>query len=199
MRADFCVVKVFIFVDTFGMDQERHDALRLSAAQFKALGHPLRHRVVNVLRQRPATLSQLTSALRSSKGTMGYHLRVLREAGLVRVAETRQVRGGTEEYLDLVSRSFDLRDIEEDGAESLFRAAMADMLPARIDREKRTELRHLWLTPEEADTLAARLQERAHEAHSSPQDPRSEAYGLLVSLHRADIPRLPDEPKPDGR
>ncbi len=180
------------------MDDERHEALRLSAAQFKALGHPLRHRVVNVLRQRPATLSQLTSALQSSKGTMGYHLRVLRETGLVRVAETRQVRGGTEEYLDLVSRSFDLHDIEEGGTESLFRAAMAEMLPAPSGRENHAVLRHLWLTPEEADELAARLHKRAHEAHSSPTDPRSEAYGLLVSLHPADIPRLPDEPKPDG-
>lgn len=173
------------------MDDERHDALRLSVAQFRALGHPLRHRIVNVLRQRPATLGQLTSALRSSKGTVGYHLRVLREAGLVRVKETRQVRGGTEEYLDLVSRHFDLDDIEEGGTELLFRSALAEMLPAPPRRENHTELRHLWLTPDEADRLAARLQDRAAEPPSSPDDPQSRAYGLLVSLYPADIPRLP--------
>lgn len=34
--------------------------------------------------------------LDSGKGTVAYHLRVLRDAGPVRVAELRQVRGGTE-------------------------------------------------------------------------------------------------------
>ena len=52
-------------------------------AHFKALGHPVRHRVVNVLRQRPATLGQLASAMGLAKGTISFHVRVLREAGLV--------------------------------------------------------------------------------------------------------------------
>ncbi len=44
-----------------GGDQD-HLVLR-SAEQFKALGHPIRHRMVNVLRQRPATLRQLATVL----------------------------------------------------------------------------------------------------------------------------------------
>ncbi|MFE5586853.1 ArsR family transcriptional regulator [Kitasatospora sp. NPDC056531] len=125
----------------------------------------MRHRLVNMLRQRPATLRQLAEALGMAKGTLGYHVRVLREAGLVELAESRQVHGGTEH----------------------------------------TELRHLWLTPEQAALVADRLREHAAELQTAGvraaqlgagESPTAEAYGLLVSLFPADIPRLgPD----DGR
>jgi DNA-binding transcriptional ArsR family regulator len=64
--------------------------------QHKALAHPLRHRILLALTGRSATVSQLSVALRSGKGTIAFHLRVLRDARLVQVAELRQVRGGTE-------------------------------------------------------------------------------------------------------
>jgi DNA-binding transcriptional ArsR family regulator len=130
-----------------------------SPAQFKALGHPARHRLVNVLRQRPATLRQLGTALGLAKGTVSYHLRVLREAGLVRRAGTRHVRGGTEEYFALVSGDFRHGDGAM-GPEFLVRAALAEMRPPRPGQPEQTVLRHLWLTPAEAAALAAQLAEQ---------------------------------------
>lgn len=62
----------------------------------RALAHPLRHRILLALTGRSATVSQLAAGLRSGKGTIAFHLRVLRDARLVRVSELRQVRGGTE-------------------------------------------------------------------------------------------------------
>jgi DNA-binding transcriptional ArsR family regulator len=178
--------------------EQEHLALR-SPAQFKALGHPVRHRLVNVLRQRPATLGQLTAALGSTKGTIGYHMRILREAGLVRLASTRQVRGGTEQYFALVSRGFKLHEESGVGPEFLINAALAEMLPPRPGQGGRTLLRHLWLTPDEADALATRLQ--AYATDPPPADSsRGEAYGLLVSLYAADIPALsPDEHDTESR
>jgi DNA-binding transcriptional ArsR family regulator len=170
------------------------DALVLqSPAQFKALGHPVRHRMVNVLRQRPATLRQLAEALGMTKGTIAYHVRVLREAGFVRLSETRQVRGGTEQYFALVSRSFRVHEDARVGAEFLINAAVAEMLPARAGQADHTLLRHLWLTEDEAHALADRLRAQAEEPHAGDGS-RGEAYGLLVSLYRADIPNL----APDG-
>src|SRR5580698_10587977 len=54
-----------------------------SPAQFRALGHPLRHRLFNLLRQRPATLAQLAAALGSTKGTVGYHVQLMVDAGVL--------------------------------------------------------------------------------------------------------------------
>src|SRR5580693_4564647 len=82
-----------------------HESLTItSAEQYRALGHPLRHQLLFALGQRPATISQLALALDSHKGNVAHHLKVLREAGLVAVTETRQVRGGTEQYYQRTAR-----------------------------------------------------------------------------------------------
>jgi DNA-binding transcriptional ArsR family regulator len=159
-------------------------------AHFKALGHPVRHRIVNLLRQRPATLGQLASAMGLAKGTISFHLRVLREAGLVQLASIRQVRGGTEQYFALISTGFRLPG--EAGAGFLVEAAMAEMLPVDNGGTEagHTALRHLWLSPRQARDLAARLEDFASQQRDEDPD-AGEAYGLLLSLYRADIPRLP--------
>src|SRR5215470_16930925 len=69
-----------------------------SPAQFKALGHPMRHRLLFALGRDEATISQLATMLGSNKGNIAHHLKVLVDAGLVQPAGTRKVRGGTEQY-----------------------------------------------------------------------------------------------------
>ena len=187
-----------------GKPAEPEPVVLHTPAQFKALGHPVRHRIVNVLRQRPATLRQLGSVMGLAKGTISFHLRVLREAGLVQVSGTQQVRGGTEQHFTLVSPAFRLHEDAAEGQEFLVQAALAEMLPARSDETGQTSLRHLWLSPQQARDLAARLQSCLSQPHatdtaSGATDTASgatdtadgEAYGLLVSLYRADIPKLP--------
>jgi DNA-binding transcriptional ArsR family regulator len=161
-----------------------------SPEHFKALGHPVRHRIVNLLRQRPATLRQLTAALEMPKGTVAYHVGVLQEAGMVQVVETRQVRGGTERYLGLPSQGFKFKMGQS--AEFLYRAALAEMLPDDEHGAEKTILRHLWLTEDQARTLLAELRHMMPRTDlSSPAE--GDAYGLLVSLFRADIPALPPD------
>jgi DNA-binding transcriptional ArsR family regulator len=166
-------------------------------AHFKALGRPVRQRIVNVLRQRPATPRQLGSALGPARGTVSFHVGVLRDAGLVRLAETHQVRGGTEQRFELVSRGFRFHPDSAAGAEFPLQAAAAEMLPAHGEETDRTVLRHLWLTPQQASALAAQLHDYANQPRQQDAD-HGEAYGLLVSLYRADIPRLPDGSDGDG-
>ncbi|MFE7544089.1 ArsR/SmtB family transcription factor [Streptomyces platensis] len=181
--------------DEYRRDEQDHLVLR-SPEEFKALGHPVRHRMVNVLRQRPATLRQLADVLGMSKGTIGYHVRVLREAGLVQLAETRQVRGGTEQYFALVSHGFKVHEDAAVGPEFLINAALGEMLPSRPGHPSHTALRHLWLTDAEAHALEARLRAMAAEPHPTTDSAHSKPYGLLVSLFRADVPSLPPDSEP---
>ncbi|MFF1918414.1 helix-turn-helix domain-containing protein [Streptomyces sp. NPDC058239] len=58
---------------------------------------PLHGRLPFALGHRPATISKLAVQLDAKKGNVAHRLKVLREAGLVHIAETRQVRGGTEQ------------------------------------------------------------------------------------------------------
>jgi len=172
------------------MDDEPEPLVLRTPAHYKALGHPVRHRIVNVLRQRPATLGQMASAMGLAKGTIAFHVRVLREAGLVRLAGTQHVRGGTEQYFALVSQGFKFH--EDAGAEFLMQAALAEMLPARDSEPGETVLRHLWLSAEQARALAAQVADFvAQPQQADTASGSGEAYGLLVSLYRADIPKLP--------
>ncbi|SDM75796.1 winged helix-turn-helix domain-containing protein [Allokutzneria albata] len=170
---------------------ERKPLVLSSPEQFKALGHPLRHRMVIMLRQRPATLAQLAAALGPTKGTIGYHVGVLQEAGLVRVAGTRRVRGGTEQYYEPAGDGLVVGADAEPGAGArvMISTALSELLPGEPSA---TRLRHLRLTPERAGELARRLGEWAEEG-TLPDDPDGQAYTLLLSLHRADIPALPPE------
>ncbi|WP_228638032.1 winged helix-turn-helix domain-containing protein [Microtetraspora sp. AC03309] len=170
---------------------EDPDVLVLHAPeQFKALGHPVRHRIVNLLRQRPATLGELAEALGAAKGTVAYHLRVLRGAGIVHLAGTRHVRGGTEQTLALVNRGFRVHEEAPAGAAFLVRAALDEMRPARPGQAEHTVLNHIWLTPEEAGALADRLRDLVP-VFGPAGRPDSEPYGLLLALYPADIPTLP--------
>lgn len=164
-----------------------------SPEQFKALGHPVRHRIVNLLRQRPATLRQLSAALEMPKGTVAYHVRVLREAGLARLADARQVRGGTEEYVGLASAGFTFREGDAAGPEFLINAALGELVPARPGQPEHTMLRHVWLSPDQAKGLIVRLRELSADPETGDSN-HGAPYGLLVSLFPADIPTLDRDP-----
>jgi DNA-binding transcriptional ArsR family regulator len=169
------------------------DQILGDAAQFKALSHPLRHRLLITLRQRPATLAQLAAALGAPKGTVGYHTKVLLDAGLIRVAHARQVRGGTERYLEPCSPSLRFAPDAPVGGEFLVRAALDEMKPPSPGTPDRTFLRHLRLTTAQATALADRLEEIARNA--DPPAPGDTQYGLLLSIYSADVPTLgPDDP-----
>jgi DNA-binding transcriptional ArsR family regulator len=160
-------------------------------AQFRALGHPLRHRLLIVLRQRPATPAQLGAALGVAKGTAGYHLKVLADAGLVTTAGTRTVRGGTEHYFAPAGPVIEYEPGDPRAQEFLFAAALAEAVPAAGDESVVTLLRHVRLTPAAARALLDRVRELHETAQPGAAD--GAAYGLLLSLYRADIPALPPD------
>jgi DNA-binding transcriptional ArsR family regulator len=179
-----------------------------SPAQFRALGHPLRHRLFNLLRQRPATLAQLASALGSTKGTIGYHVQLMVDAGVLRLAGTRRVRGGTERYYEPAGA--DVRHDPDSEARTSFlvQVALDEMLPHRPGDEDLAVLGHLRLTPAQARDVAARIERFARDelgaggargaggagAARGAHGAHGESHGLLLCLFRADIPILPPDP-----
>ena len=56
-----------------------------AAVPFTALSDPARRRILELLRQRERSVGELVERLRLSQPGVSKHLRVLREAGLVRV------------------------------------------------------------------------------------------------------------------
>lgn len=148
--------------------------------EFKALGHPLRQRLLFLLGERPATVSQLAVALDTRKGNVAHHLKVLRSADLVEPAETRQVRGGTEQYYRRTARRIEIADAQPGPADAMLRAVSQEFSEAPGD--PLLALRHLRLTQEQAERLHDTLLALVSETEEAEDDqPR---YGLLVSFYQ---------------
>lgn len=65
----------------------------MGAAQLRALAHPLRLQLLEVLHvEGPATASQLGRRLGESSGATSYHLRALHRAGMIEEADQRNGR-----------------------------------------------------------------------------------------------------------
>ncbi|MFJ3666836.1 ArsR/SmtB family transcription factor [Streptomyces sp. NPDC090106] len=157
------------------------DVLEISAPeQFAALSHPLRQRLLFALGQRPATTSQLAAQLDARKGNVAHHLKVLREAGLVHVAETRQVRGGTEQYYQRTARRMMVAEPRAAGTAAMLTAVAQELDRAPVDPH--LTLRHLRLSPAKArelgDTLVKLVDEADEDTEGRP------VHGVLVALYQ---------------
>jgi len=65
---------------------------RVMTAPFSALAEPTRRRILDLLREQPRLVGDLTRELGLSQPGTSKHLRVLREAGLVKVRRDAQRR-----------------------------------------------------------------------------------------------------------
>lgn len=153
-------------------------------AQFRALAHPLRQRLLFALGQRPATISQLASSLGSHKGNVAHHLKVLHEAGMVEVAETRQVRGGTERYYRRAARRLTIADLVAGPATAMLNAVAQELAEAPGD--PLLALRHVRLTDAQAERLTTALLDLIGDVPDAGD--AAPTYGLLVSLYRQQRP-----------
>jgi DNA-binding transcriptional ArsR family regulator len=59
----------------------------------RALSHPLRVRIMGLLEQRTATPKQMSEALGVNLENLAYHVRTLRDFGLIELERSEQVRG----------------------------------------------------------------------------------------------------------
>ena len=62
----------------------------------KALGHPLRVRLFAMLGERSASPVELAKSVDASLGTVAYHVRTLKDLGMVELVSERRVRGAVE-------------------------------------------------------------------------------------------------------
>ena len=152
-----------------------------SAEQFKALGHPLRHRLLFALGQDSATISQLAKTLDTRKGNIAHHLGVLRDAGMVTAAGTRQVRGGTEQYYQRSARIFDFVGEGARANTSVSLQAMAADLESSTG-EPLLNLRNIRLTERQATELMDKLDGLVDSLEDA--GPGEARYGVLAAVYR---------------
>jgi DNA-binding transcriptional ArsR family regulator len=83
------------------------EALELVAARFRALGEPLRLRIIQELERGERGVSELTESVGAGQPNVSKHLRVLQDAGLVK----RRTLGNTARYSVADEMVFELCDL----------------------------------------------------------------------------------------
>ena len=167
--------------------------------QFRAVGDPTRHRIISLLSERAATTSQLAEALGQPRGSIGHHLKVLEEAGLIRVVRTRQVRAMTEKYYGRTARLFEFHDPEDNTPKREFVDFFRQSLDEYEEPDPESEfsemltLRHARIPASKAQEYHRRTLELAEEFADLDRVPGERVYGLLAQVYLTDLPELPEE------
>lgn len=183
-------------------DYELDDILEVDQLeQFKALFEETRLAIVDLLLERAATNKDLAKALDKPKGTIGHHLSVLEDAGLIRVVRTKMVRAIEAKYYGRVARTYFLADKADVGfglaPDHFLQSAAADF--AKVEDPSTgtlSTLRYARIPDERADEWVERLIELAHEFTAEARGGET-TYGLLLAMYPTDRPRLPDPDEDD--
>lgn len=155
--------------------------------QLRAVSNLTRHRIMAMLRFEPATITQIAARMGLAKGSSSYHVRLLERAGLVKVVDTRKVRGVTERYYAMAARSIVLPDAGEGQPDLLMRHAVADLEASPADGGRHVGMAHLRLTEEQFAELAGRLSALAEE-YRRLSDPSLPDVSLVFALFRPGHP-----------
>lgn len=184
----------------------------LNAAQLRALAHPLRLQLLQVLLvEGPATASQLGRRLGESSGATSYHLRALHRAGMVEEAERRN---GRERWWQrsperlMIPNSVPAEASEQERAE--LQAAHAQIESILVERDEQalgrwTEIRYdlplewqdsqwignlrMWATAGEVREFVTSVLELAQPLRKAPETKGSERQEVHLTFRV-----LPQEP-----
>lgn len=161
-------------------------------AQLKAVADDTRMNILNLLMERSATVTQIAGVLGKPKGTVGYHAKVLEDAGMVRVVRTNKVRAMTEKYYGCTGRTilFETAPKEDDpmwfvnDALRSMRRIDGEALPMFTSRVARIPV-------ERAVEFSGRIMEVAEEFISLPRSGDT-VFGFLAGVYPTDHPAFTD-------
>jgi DNA-binding transcriptional ArsR family regulator len=166
--------------------------------QLHAIGNLVRHRILRVLRDGPATVTQIADRLGIAKGSSNYHVKVLAKAGFIRVVDTRKVRGVTERYYAMAGKGISLPHSGPGQPEILMRHALADVESAPDGADKDVRLRHLRLSKENFDLAVAKVA-ALHAELRALHDPAQPTADFFSALYRPrDIAPPAEDPRENG-
>jgi DNA-binding transcriptional ArsR family regulator len=151
--------------------------------QLHAIGSLTRHRILRVLRDEPASVTQIAVRLGIAKGSSNYHVKVLAKAGLITVVDRRKVRGVTELYYGMAGKGIRLPDPVPGQPDILMRHALADVEASPDPALREIRLHHLRLSPENFALAVERIA-ALHAELAALNDPEQPAADFFSAFYR---------------
>ena len=179
-------------------DYELADRIALTTpAQVRAIGNPLRTTILGLLTERAATVTELAAAVARPKSTVAHHVKVLTEAGLLRVVKTRQVRAIEERFYGRTARMFYVAVERGPEGEQMpvdfndFEVAAQESAEAFGNHRLWAFIRHARLPEERASEFWERIAALVREFDELPRSGDT-VYGFAAGIYPTDHPRLPE-------
>ncbi|WP_166352351.1 ArsR/SmtB family transcription factor [Phytoactinopolyspora limicola] len=175
-------------------DYELDERLDLTQrAQYRALFEETREQIVSLLLERAATTSDLAVALNKPKGTVGHHLKVLEEAGLVRVVRTKRVRAIEAKYYGRTARVFIFQRSDEATTmpQRALSTAAEEISNAPPDLPFNANIRHARIPTERAAEWSDRVNDLIMEFTREPRG-GDVVYGFAIGIYPTTRRPLPD-------
>jgi DNA-binding transcriptional ArsR family regulator len=166
-------------------------------AQVRAIGHPLRTTILGLLHERAATVGELARAVGRPKSTVAHHVKVLAEAGLVRVVRTRRVRAIEERFYGRTARMFYVAVERGGDGDELprdfndFEVAARESAAAFEDGKLWGFIRHARITEAQAGEFWERMAELVAEFDRLPRAGDT-VYGFAIGVYPTGFPTLPE-------
>ncbi|GAB3208214.1 ArsR/SmtB family transcription factor [Marinactinospora thermotolerans] len=150
----------------------------LGARGLRTLAHPLRLRLLSLLTGTAMSAAEAARELGETQANVSYHLRRLRDAGLVEVCEEVEVRGGRARRYRHAPESGERIDIRDPGEHRLLASAMAEEMRRRAARQRpgtRSTLTDadLWIDPTSWQNLRERVGSLMSELHEAARPPHT--------------------------
>lgn len=179
-------------------DYDLDDMVVVTApGQLRALANPLRARLLELVLERAATVTEMAHALGRPKSTVAYHVDLLVDAGLLRVVRTRRVRAIDERYYGRVARTIYIGALHRPEDKRIVAAinglaeAAAESAPAHEADQVRCTLVHARIPIEEVRAFWAEVQALARHFAQIPRA-GDQVFGFVAGLYPSDAPTLPD-------
>jgi len=176
-------------------DYDLEDLCVVSAPrELRAMADPLRRTILELVLERAATVGELAAAVDRPKSTVAYHVRVLADAGLLKVVRTRRVRAIDERFYGRTARIFyvgALRPEQARTSTNLLSAAAAESVPAQEADDLRAIVRHARIPRERAAEFWERVFQLTHE-FMQLQRSGATVYGFVAGLYPTEYPTLPE-------
>lgn len=164
--------------------------------QVRAIGHPLRTALLQLLTERAASVAEMAAAVGRPRSTVAHHVDVLARAGLVRVVATRRVRAVEERTYGRTARLFHVATDSPAGQSGErdfndLEVAARESGPAHERGELGGFIRHARLAPDQVSQFWERMAALVEEFDRQPRQ-GSRVYGFALGIYPTDHPSLPD-------
>jgi DNA-binding transcriptional ArsR family regulator len=160
-----------------------------TAAEFKAMAHPLRLRILRLCLHEAMTNKELAERLGKDPATVLHHVRMLVDTGFLAPEVVRTgTRGALEKPYRATGKSWVLSAStpEEEKVEqaAVLDALKAELLEIPVDDVLTGARLGVQLSPAKAKRFKARMDKLVADLAAEPDEPGGERFGFFLTWHR---------------